>query len=220
MDMRKATKWFTIDSTVTAVIFIALGALFILLPNSFSNLLCIISGVLFIIGGIASFIIYLANRTAFSPYVLALSIVLLILGIFGVTHIVLIKGVLSYFFGIFIVIAGAIYLSKTIDNMRNRMGNCVPQFIMSLIVLALGIIILFTHFSTVMIFTGIVLIAVGIFSIIMSAIFAHQARKFYGNQPQNGPMQGGPAPGPMPGNGPMGPGAPIESEWHEMPPQQ
>ena len=217
MDLRKATKWFTIDSIITSVIFIAIGALFLLLPNSFSNLLVIISGVLFIFGGIAALIYFFAGNTTLSAYGLAIAIILIVLGIFGVTHINLIKGVLSYFFGIFILISGAIYMSKSVDNLRKHMGNCLPQLIMSLIVLALGIVVLFGNFSTIMVFTGIALIVVGVFSIIMSLVFQGQVNSYAKNNRPAGPHGPQGPQGPMGPEGPMGgPQGPIDSDWHEV----
>ena len=175
--MKDLLRHFTRDNIIGGAVCIVLGVLFILLPGSFSNILVYVSGILLIIGGVVSLISFVMDRSAISKYGLANAAVLIILGIFTLTHIYMIKGVLNMFFGVIIVSFGSIFLSRSIDNLRNHISGTILPLVMSLLIVAAGVVVLFGKFSTIFTFTGIVLVVAGIFIIIMAALFGSQTKK-------------------------------------------
>lgn len=193
MENQKFMKWFTVDNIIGSIICILIGCLFIFLPDSFSNILVVVSGVLLILAGVVAVVVSFTLSSKYAGYVIAPGVILLILGIYCMTHIGMIKGVLNAFFGVVIISVGAAFLSKALINLRQHLGSWIIPLILSVLTITLGCIVLFGHFDAIFIFTGIVLVIVGMFSIVTTLIFAAQAKKIQRNSND-----------------------PLNTEWHEV----
>lgn len=175
--MKDFLKYFTIDKIISAVMCILIGVLFVLIPYSFANVLVIISGILLIAGGIFFLFRFFTGAVGDHTYSLAGAIVLILTGAFTVSHVNMIKGVLNSFFGIIIICIGSIFVARSIEALRQHVRGWMAPLIISGITVALGGVVLFGRFETVFIFTGIVLVIVGIFILILTFIFRDKTRK-------------------------------------------
>lgn len=177
MTMNVILKHFILENVIGGALSIILGILFILVPNSFANILVIVCGILLILGGLVFAVMFLRGSSDTRWLTLTGAIISIILGIFCLTHIDMIKGVLNTFFGIITICFGSIFLARSIDLIMKHVSGWLVPLIMSAVIVALGTIVLFGRFETIFVFTGIALIVSGIFTIIMSLLFNDKAKR-------------------------------------------
>ena len=142
----KIAKW---DKVITALLAVIIGVLFIVLPDSSSDVLCAISGIVLMVAGVVAIV-------AFASY-----------GFFFSGH-ALISG---------IVIDGSTSIADSIECARAHVEGWVGMLILSVVTVVLGGLVMFGPFDTVMIFAGISLIIDGICDIIMICVFSHKVRE-------------------------------------------
>jgi len=175
--MKDLLKHFTRDNIIGGIVCVVIGLLFIIMPGSLANIMVIISGILLILGAVGCLFLFLRESSSISIYGLAGAIVLTIVGIYTLTHVYMIKGVLNTFFGIVIICFGSVFVARSIDDLRRGGPSWLPQLIISGITVAIGTIILFGRFSTIFKITGIGLIVAGGLIIVMTLLFGRKAQK-------------------------------------------
>jgi len=175
--MKDLLKHFTRDNIIGGIVCIVIGLLFLIMPGSLANILVVISGILLILGGLGCLFLFFRDASSLSMYGLAGAIILTIVGIYTLTHVYMIKGVLNTFFGIVIICFGSVFVARSIDDLRRGGPSWLPQLIISGITVAIGTIILFGRFSTIFKITGIGLIVAGGLIIVMTLLFGRKAQK-------------------------------------------
>lgn len=190
--MKDLLKHFTRNNIIGGIVCIVIGLLFIIMPGSLANILVIITGILLILAAVGCLFIFLRESTYLSIYGLAGAIILTIIGIYTLTHVYMIKGVLNTFFGIGVICFGSIFVARSIDELRRGISTWLPQLIISGATVAIGTIILFGQFSTIFKVTGIGLVIAGILIIVMTLIFGGKAQKAVKKN------------------------TPMETDWHEV----
>lgn len=175
--MKDLLKHFTRDNIIGGIVCIVIGLLFLIMPGSLANILVVISGILLILGGLGCLFLFFRDSSSLSMYGLAGAIILTIVGIYTLTHVYMIKGVLNTFFGIVIICFGSVFVARSIDDLRRGGPSWLPQLIISGITVAIGTIILFGRFSTIFKITGIGLIVAGGLIIVMTLLFGRKAQK-------------------------------------------
>ncbi len=127
---------------LTAGIFIIIGLVLLIFPNIALSLACIIIGIVALIYGIMRIINYTKNSAA-AP---ALDLVIgLALAIFGVVLIFVpnfFSGLISLVLGIYFVVEGFSDAKRALDMKNGGYSKWVIPFVISLLVVALGVLII------------------------------------------------------------------------------
>ena len=160
----KCLKW---RSLIIAFSAILIGLLFILTPQTSADVICYVAGILLLASGIAAVVSYLASGRLFGSYALVSGIVLLVCGVFCLLRPEVIQGLLTVIFGVFLVIDGMVTLQD---------GWWVLAAL-AVITIALGCVILFGKFDSIMLLAGISLIVDGVFDLIATLAFSKRVRE-------------------------------------------
>ena len=182
----KALKW---RSLIVAFSAILLGLLFILTPQASADVICYVAGILLLASGIAAVISYLASGRLFGSYALVSGIVLLVCGVFCLLRPEIIQGLLTVLFGVFLVIDGMMTLQDGVDCARARRAGWWVPALLGAVTIALGCVVLFGKFDSIMLLAGISLIADGVFDLIVTLAFSKRIRtareklRIYANGP-------------------------------------
>ena len=144
--------------------------LFIVLPDSSSDVLCAISGIVLMVAGVVAIVAFASYGFFFSGHAL-------LAGLFCIVNPNVVKDLLTVIFGIFIVIDGSTSIADSIECARAHVEGWVGMLILSVVTVVLGGLVMFGPFDTVMIFAGISLIIDGICDIIMICVFSHKVRE-------------------------------------------
>ena len=163
----KALKW---RSLIVAFSAILLGLLFILTPQASADVICYVAGILLLASGVAAVISYLASGRLFASYALVSGIVLLVCGVFC-------------------VIDGMMTLQDGVDCARARLAGWWVPALLGAVTIALGCVVLFGKFDSIMLLAGISLIVDGVFDLIVTFAFSKRIRtareklRMYANGP-------------------------------------
>lgn len=169
----KCLKW---RSLIIAFSAILIGLLFILTPQTSADVICYVAGILLLASGIAAVVSYLASGRLFGSYALVSGIVLLVCGVFCLLRPEIIQGLLTVIFGVFLVIDGMMTLQDGVDCARARLAGWWVMAILGAVVIALGCVVLFGKFDSIMLLAGISLIADGVFDLITTLAFSRHIR--------------------------------------------
>ena len=168
----KALKW---RSLIVAFSAILLGLLFILTPQASADVICYVAGILLLASGIAAVISYLASGRLFGSYALVSGIVLLVCGVFCLLRPDVIDGMMT--------------LQDGVDCARARLAGWWVPALLGAVTIALGCVVLFGKFDSIMLLAGISLIADGVFDLIVTLAFSKRIRtareklRIYANGP-------------------------------------
>jgi len=173
-DYLKKIKW---ESLFTALFAVVIGILFLVFPSSSSYVLCYTAGGIFVVLGTIYIIRYITGNYIFGSYVLLISILLLIVGIFCFIRPNTIKAIITVIFGIFLIVDGIIKMQEGIEYSRVPVKGWWTVILFAMASIALGIVVMFGTFDNVMIFAGISLIIDGIFDFITTLVFSSKIRK-------------------------------------------
>ena len=182
----KALKW---RSLIVAFSAILLGLLFILTPQTSADVICYVAGILLLASGIAAVISYLASGRLFGSYALVSGIVLLVCGVFCLLRPEIIQGLLTVLFGVFLVIDGMMTLQDGVDCARARLAGWWVPALLGTVTIALGCVVLFGKFDSIMLLAGISLIVDGVFDLLVTFAFSKRIRtareklRMYANGP-------------------------------------
>ena len=182
----KVLKW---RSLIVAFSAILLGLLFILTPQTSADVICYVAGILLLASGIAAVISYLASGRLFGSYALVSGIVLLVCGVFCLLRPEIIQGLLTVLFGVFLVIDGMMTLQDGVDCARARLAGWWVPVLLGAVTIALGCVVLFGKFDSIMLLAGISLIVDGVFDLIVTFAFSKRIRtareklRMYANGP-------------------------------------
>lgn len=167
-------KW---EVVLTALFAITIGILFVCLPESSSDVLCTVVGIIFLVLGCAFLLRYIMSGFLFVGGMLLLSVVFIMGGIFCLTQPAIVKSILTVVFGLFLIIDG---LSKVQDGVycaRDKVKGWWVLVLDAILMVVLGTIVMFGTFEYVMIFAGISLIVDGVCDIVLTIIFSTRVKK-------------------------------------------
>ena len=133
----KIAKW---DKVITALLAIIIGVLFIVLPDSSSDVLCAISGIVLMVAGVVAIVAFASYGFFFSGHALISGIALLLAGLFCIVNPNVVKDLLTVIFGIFIVIDGSTSIADSIECARAHVEGWVGMLILSVVTVVLGFV--------------------------------------------------------------------------------
>ncbi len=175
--IKKHVKWMKWDRIITAVLAIALGLLFVLLPEGSANTLCTLSGVLLVAAGVTAIAAFIAYGYFFSGYSLVAGILLILAGIFCFVSPGTVQGLLTVILGVFILLSGSASLVDAIACARAKAQGWLVMLLLSLLVIVLGAVVMLGTFDTIMIFAGCSLMVDGVCSLVLTLVFSRRIRE-------------------------------------------
>lgn len=173
------------DFIYTALALIAVGVMFVVLPEKSTKLICYITAGLLCVWGIIKLMMYIRSdvNEAFGSFGLVTSVSLIIGGIAIFVKPEFFAGVIATIFGCIMIVDGVLKVQYAID--LSRIGAKFWWLILSMaaVFITAGLIVVFNPFSAVvtfMVFAGIALIIDGI-SDLITAFYISRVLKMISN---------------------------------------
>ncbi len=173
-NLKERIVWLKRGRIVTALLAVALGVLFVVMPEASADALAALSGILLLLAGAVSFAVFLRYGIVAGNRMLIAAIVLALAGIFCLVHPVAVQTVLGVIFGMLIIIDGSQFLAAGIECARVKMKGWLLMLLLSLLIVVFGGIVLLGSFDAFMVFVGIALIADGICKLIITCAFSYR----------------------------------------------
>lgn len=176
-EIKKLFQKIKVDRIVSAIIAIVIGILFVALPEDSSNVLCLVCGIMLIVGGVMSIMGFIAYGFIVGGHLLILGIALLLSGILCLVNPEVVTSILTIIFGIYIIVDGATSMIDSIYCAKAHVSGWFVLLLLSLLSIVLGTIVMFGKFDTVMIFAGCCLIIDGVSDIVSTLAFSHKVKE-------------------------------------------
>lgn len=143
--MKEALKHVKWQSLVSSVIYIVIGLFLLIYPDQVADVICYLMGIGLIVYGAILIISYFAMDVRDTLYRndFVRGIVWALIGILVITQKDVVKSIIPFLLGIFIVASGFLKLQDAVDAKRLGSGKSTSYLIMALISIVLGLIILF-----------------------------------------------------------------------------
>ena len=170
----KKVKW---EALIASLFVIAIGILFVTLPESSAQTICYVAGAMFILLGVMLLLRYCFAYSLFGSYVLILSIMLMFVGLLTLIRPDLVQGIITFIFGIYLVAEGAIQIQNAIECKKARAKGAWAFVVSAILSITLGVMIMLNTFTSVMIFCGISLIVDGVCDFIVTIVFSAKVKK-------------------------------------------
>lgn len=167
-------KW---ETLVTAFLAIVIGVLFIVFPENSGNVICYVAGGIFVFLGTFLMIRHFYSGSIFGSYMLIVSILLIVVGVLCLVKQDMTQNLITIIFGAFIVVNGLIDLQMGVDCAKMKVKGSWTLFVMSILLVGLGISVMFGTFDFVMIYCGISLIVDGVCDIVTTLVFSSHVKK-------------------------------------------
>ncbi|MGN1146780.1 MAG: HdeD family acid-resistance protein [Lachnospiraceae bacterium] len=180
MRILKELKW---QSILYAALYIVLGVILLLFPETTATTLCYAVGGAAIVIGVVSVCIYLFRDVSRNTYRndFVSGLVSILLGIFIFYKVDLIISLIPFVLGIAVVVSGFLKLQDCIDVRRMGYGNGLALFILAIINVALGIVLVLNPFSTAILLfriIGIGLIFSGISDLVTTLYMSKKIKNY------------------------------------------
>lgn len=176
-EIKKMFQKIKVDRIVSAIIAIVIGILFVALPEDSSNVLCLVCGIMLIVGGVMSIMGFIAYGFIVGGHLLILGIALLLSGVLCLVNPEVVASILTIIFGIYIIVDGATSMIDSIYCAKAHVSGWFGLLLLSLLTIVLGTIVMFGKFDTVMIFAGCCLIIDGVSDIVSTLVFSHKVKE-------------------------------------------
>lgn len=179
--MLKELKW---SAILRSAIYILLGIVLILFPDTTARTLCYIGGGAIVVIGVVTLITYLfrdvESRYYRNDFVMGLIEVLL--GLFAIYKADLLISLIPFILGIFVMISGFCKLENGLDVKRMGYDNWYVFVMLSIVNIIFGVILLFNPFeaATVMfIIIGVGLLFSGVTDLILTVLISRQVHRYF-----------------------------------------
>ena len=179
-ELKKQFRLFQIERIVYALLMAAMGVLFILMPAQSANVLCTITGVVLLSVGLVLVITYFMRTVLFGGLSLVFGMLLTLSGILCLIHPEVVQSLLTVLMGLIVIVDGSSLFMNSIECARVKIKGWFWMLLLSLLVLALGGVVLFGNFTAVMYVAGCALIIDALSKVIITLVFGnriHEAHK-------------------------------------------
>ena len=165
--MKEKVKQIKFNFVVAALLYIALGVVLLVWPDTSSSIICYTIGTILLIYGVISIIGFLVSRekTAVLAVQLVVGVAAAALGVFSLTQPKTILSVLPVLMGLFIIVVSLISLKRAIDMRHYLYQKWWAALLLAVIAIAVGLLILFHPYmaaEAVIMLMGVGFIYVGV----------------------------------------------------------
>ena len=180
MKLLKEMKW---DAILTAVLYILLGIVALVIPETMQRTLGYLIGIVLIVAGIVSVICYLLRDARENYYhnEFVFGILGIILGAVVLYKVELIISIIPFLLGVLVMCSGCSKLQDAIDLKRLGYGNWLGIFIVAAVNIVLGVVLIYNPFKAAVVLfrvLGVVLILSGAGDCFTTIYFARKFRRF------------------------------------------
>lgn len=179
----KFLKEWKLQSALYAVLYVILGAILLLFPETTATTLCYALGIAAVVVGVSGVFVYLFRDAAHNAYRndFVFGLVAILLGVFIFCKVELIISLIPFILGIAVIVSGFIKLQDCIDVRRMGYGNGLILFLLALVNLVLGIVLVLNPFHTAILLFRIMgagLIFSGISDLVTSAYMSRKIKDY------------------------------------------
>ena len=180
MKFLKELKW---DALFTGVLYILLGIVALLIPETMERLLGYLIGAVLILAGAVSMISYLL-RDAHQNYYhndFLHGLIGIVLGIMILYKVNIIISLVPVVLGVLVLVSGLSKLQDVIDLKRMEYGNWIVMLVLAIINLVLGLVLIFNPMKTAAVLfrlLGVGLIFSGVTDCFTTLYFAKKIRNY------------------------------------------
>lgn len=180
----KGLKW---DVITTGILYILLGLVALLLPETMEKTLGYLLGIVLILAGAISMIMYLL-RDAHENYYhneFVFGLVGIALGILVLYKVEFIISLIPFLLGLLVLVSGCTKLQDVIDMKRLDLNSWIPMLVLAVINVLLGVLLIYNPFQAATLLfrlLGIGLILSGATDVIATLFFAAKLRQFIKDQ--------------------------------------
>lgn len=180
MKLLKEMKW---DAILTAVLYILLGIVALVIPETMQRTLGYLIGIVLIVAGIVSVICYLLRDARENYYhnEFVFGILGIVLGAVVLYKVELIISIIPFLLGVLVMCSGCSKLQDAIDLKRLGYRSWLGLFIVAAINIILGIVLIHNPFKAAIVLfrvLGVVLILSGAGDCFTTIYFARKFRRF------------------------------------------
>lgn len=187
MSFLKKLKW---NSIVTSILFIILGLILIIAPDTTARTICYLGGGALIVMGIVSLINYFMHQEVTVSYSenLIMGIAELIIGLFIVVKADLVISIIPFLLGVFVTVSGIGKLQNALAFHRMSNENNTVLVVIAVLNIILGVVLMwnpFTAATVAFVVIGIGLVYSGVTDLISTCYLAKEVKKY---QDKNDPI--------------------------------
>ena len=180
MKMLKELKW---EAILTGVLYILLGIVALLIPETMQKTLGYLIGIVLIVAGAVSIICYLLRDARDNYYhnEFVFGLVGIVLGVAVLYKVEVIISLIPFILGILVLFSGCSKLQDAIDLKRLSYGSWVGMLVVAVINIILGVVLICNPFqAAVLLFRvlGVGLILSGASDCFSTIYFARKFRRF------------------------------------------
>lgn len=178
--MEKFLKKAGWESVVTSIIFVIIGAIMAMYPNTTLQIISKVFGIIFIIVGAIKIIEFCISKKEydFYNYELIYGLIAIILGFVTMTYSNTIETIFRIMIGMWIVYSGFVRCSLAIKLNKVSVNSWVAVIIIALLMVICGLYIIFCP-GTLIVTLGILICAYAIMELIESLIFIKNVDKIF-----------------------------------------
>lgn len=181
----KKLKW---NMVVMSAVYIALGAVLLLWPDTILDWICYVVGALVALSGVVQIVRFFAarERLYFAPMTLTLGLVCLGLGLFLIVRSDIVQTVLPVVFGLFIVFDSVVRIQGALELRRCGYGNWWSGLALAALSVALGCVMIFNPpaaNNTLVMMIGVILIIEGVLNLVSILYTQTAVRRFMKKHP-------------------------------------
>lgn len=176
----KFLKNLQINALVTALVYIVLGILFILIPSVVTTSLAAILGVALVVTGVIYIVDYFRRwDIEYRSNGLAIGILMIFGALFMLLQSDVVVTIIPLLLGLAVIVSGAIKLQNAIVFFRSEDKLWIPTAILSLVCLVLGVIIMmnpFAAFNALIVLIGVSLLVSGLTDLVIIFLMSRRVK--------------------------------------------
>lgn len=188
MKLLKELKW---KSIMYAALYILMGLILLLFPETTATILCYAVGGASVAAGAVTVCIYLfrdaAKNTYRNDFVTGLAAVLL--GIFLIVRVDMVKALIPFVLGIAVMVSGFIKLQNCIDVRRMGYGSGLGLFLLAFVSIAHGAVLIINPFHAAVVLMrliGIGLLFCGVSDLLATIYMSRKIKNYIENTGASG----------------------------------
>ena len=180
MKMLKELKW---EAILTGVLYILLGIVALVVPETMQKILGYVIGIVLIVAGLISIICYLLRDAKENYYhnEFVFGLVGMVLGAAVLYKVEVIISLIPFILGILVLFSGCSKLQDAIDLKRLGYGSWIGMLVVAVINIILGIVLICNPFQAAIVLfrvLGVGLIISGVSDCFSTVYFARKFHKF------------------------------------------
>lgn len=171
--VRKQLRALTWERVLSGLLMLIVGLLMVIEPEGASSVICLVAGVLLLAAGLVAVVAFFVQGPLPGGVLLLVGLPLLLIGVFFLVNPTDVMAVLAVLFGVMIVIDGAQFMINAVECARFKVRGWVWMLLLSLLLIALGCLVLMTSTEGMVMTLGVALIIDAVLKVVFTFVFRH-----------------------------------------------